>query len=449
MQVAITKRKRFASILYSLAALLLVLWFNNEELSNYLPYSTQESSGRELLALSTKGQNRQLSEDLGNGNCQWTHAQPLGHDTNAFGTLIASYPASGMRVTWQHTEGITGIQVGDDFSLGGVGATEKAGITKTQYPHLEGIWSWEDHLDQVILLVRNPRYAIPSYHNLIHEIGYAHDWEAAYEGLNKTFTARAPMDLWIKWRDYRINDEIKLWSWHIDYWMEGGTQYWMDYDFERNGQYPFKFLEEADQSNWPLDPHCVGDRDMDCVAKEIISFEKLRDDTTGPDELRKIANLLRGKQGMTVVSDEAISCVYHATIENKELPDNSNRSGQNRSRYGFTIPQMEKMQTMVTEKKAKYSSAPWDTNPQAQVLVELFTTYLVDIADYLVELNADPPPVNAYTREYHLELVSWYRSLGRGSRYNKAKVQQQPYLWREVKALYEAGEEEDESVYVD
>ena len=42
----------------------------------------------------------------------------LGRDFDSFGTLIASYPANGMRFTWQQTEGLTGIQVGDDFRLG-------------------------------------------------------------------------------------------------------------------------------------------------------------------------------------------------------------------------------------------------------------------------------------------------------------------------------------------
>jgi len=432
--ISMIKAKRLPVVIYSLGTLLILTWM------------MELNPPQGLRSLEETAASRQLSNDLGGGQCEWTEAQPLGEGANAFGTIIASYPASGMRVTWQHTEGITGIQVGDDFGLGGEGVTDKTGICKTQYPHLEGIWSWKDQFDQVVLLVRNPRYAIPSYHNLIHEIGYAHDWEAAYEGLNETFTKRAPMASWIKWRDYRIDDEINLWAWHINYWMEGGTRYWMEYDFERNGQYPFKFLDEAD---FTVDEHCVNDEDMNCVAKEIISYEKLKDSVTGPDELRKIANVLRNKQGMTVVSDEAIDCVYQETIDNKVLPDNENRSGPERTEYGFTIAQMEKMETKVQQMRAKYQAAPWDTNPLAQVLVGLFTDYLSDITIYLSELYVENLPAQTMSNQYHDELVSWYRGLGRGNRYNKAKVQAMPSMWRHIKALYDAGEEEDPNVYID
>eukprot|EP00546_Thalassionema_frauenfeldii_P014024 CAMPEP_0178929746 /NCGR_PEP_ID=MMETSP0786-20121207/20805_1 /TAXON_ID=186022 /ORGANISM="Thalassionema frauenfeldii, Strain CCMP 1798" /LENGTH=154 /DNA_ID=CAMNT_0020606105 /DNA_START=73 /DNA_END=534 /DNA_ORIENTATION=+ len=85
---------------------------------------------------------RKISIDLGNGNCEWTQAEALGEDSEPYGTLFASYPASGMRIAWQQTEGITGIAVGDDFHLGGTSAYDKVGLIKTQYPHLEGIWTY-------------------------------------------------------------------------------------------------------------------------------------------------------------------------------------------------------------------------------------------------------------------------------------------------------------------
>ena len=69
-------------------------------------------------------------------------------------------------------------------------------------------------MDQVLLLIRNPRWALPSYHSLIYEIHYAHDWETAYKYLHQTFVARAPLENWIKWRDYRFEDEINLWCWY-------------------------------------------------------------------------------------------------------------------------------------------------------------------------------------------------------------------------------------------
>jgi len=48
-----------------------------------------------------------------------------------------------MRLTWQHVEGLTGIQVGDVFDCQPV-ETPRVGLIETQYPHMGGLWSWGD-----------------------------------------------------------------------------------------------------------------------------------------------------------------------------------------------------------------------------------------------------------------------------------------------------------------
>jgi len=137
---------------------------------------------------------RRLSHDYGAGNCEWTGAEKIDLAKNPYGTLFASYPGAGMRLTWQMTEGASGIQVGDDFFYSG----RIGGIVKTQYPHPEGIWSYGKNMDQVILLIRNPRWNIPSYHTLLFELEYAHDYVVAYDNVFTAFTRRAPMDNWMK-----------------------------------------------------------------------------------------------------------------------------------------------------------------------------------------------------------------------------------------------------------
>jgi len=185
---------------------------------------------------------RSLSIDLGNGKCEWSGADKIDVNSNPYGTLFVSYPGSGMRLTWQMTEGASGVQVGDDFFYSGKTIN---GMVKTQYPHPEGIWSYGKAMDQVILLIRNPRWNIPSYHTLIYELDYAHDYVTAYDNVFTAFSTRAPMDNWIKWRDYRFEDELNLWTWQIDFWMENGTRFWDDLDFERAGQYPFSYFDEV------------------------------------------------------------------------------------------------------------------------------------------------------------------------------------------------------------
>jgi len=382
---------------------------------------------------------RKISVDLGGGNCEWTDAVPAGKDANIYGTLFASYPANGMRVTWQHTEGISGVRVGDDFHLGEKPyVNERSGLIKTQYPHLEGIWSWGSNMDQVVLVIRNPRWAIPSYHTLLHEIYYAHDWETAYKYLNNLFNFRAPIDKWIKWRDYRFDEEIDLWMWHIDFWMEGGTQYWMDLDYERNGQYPFRYLTQFEKDTRDKDLHCI--YDMDCFPKAVVTYEKLIDPDSGPSELTKIAEVLRNKEGMEgLVGENAIACVWHQTWEQAKYPFNSNRdkSGPRAQEYLFTVKQMEKMLKKLLFMIDKYSSGHWANHPLAMDLVASFNMYFEEVTTELEEKeNTAAPPTRAPTPEYHKELITWYSALGRGNRYDKAKVQQMYGFWPLVAHLY-------------
>lgn len=374
---------------------------------------------------------RNLSINLGGGKCKWTGGVPVQEGDNVYGTLIASYPASGMRVTWQQTAAITGMQVLDDFfNL----HLPKIGIVKTQYPHYEGIWSYGANLQQVILLIRNPRWAMPSYHTLISEIGYAHTWELAYSELPNVFSRRPPVEDWTRWRDYRFSDEIQMWGWHIDYFMENGTKYWFDFDFERNGQYPFRFRNETEKP-WPKDLHCSDN--IDCVPKAAISYENMIDVMKGPTELRKIASVLRGKPGMNVIDDEAIECIWNETWYMAPEPSNSNRdlNGLPRTEYNFTIDQMYAIEDKLEEYVLKYSSEPWDMNPTAADLVTNFENYLIDVRDERLDMEANPRPTPAPNANYPLEIKEWYSSLGKGNRNDMSKIQGMS-IWDDVKHFY-------------
>jgi len=213
----------------------------------------------------------------GGGECEWTEAEPLGANYSGAGMLLAAFPGSGTRLVWQHAEGLTGVQVGDDFDCFSAEIESMRGIKKTQYPNLEGIWSWGHILDNVVLIVRNPRWAIPSYHTLLSEIHYAHDCETAYKYLHRLFTMRPSVEDWIHWRNYHFHEEVYLWKVFIDYWMEDGKQYWMDYDYKRNGQFPFRWLNESEMKK---DAHCI--YDLDCIPKAVVAYENLQNNITGP-----------------------------------------------------------------------------------------------------------------------------------------------------------------------
>lgn len=372
-----------------------------------------------------------LSIDLGDGDCKWTEAKALPLDSKPQGTLVASYPGSGMRVTWQQIEGLTGILVGDDFKYSG----PRVGIIKTQWPHYQGIWSFGSTLDQVILVVRNPRWAIPSFHNILSEVNYAQDWQSVFGHIDDVFTARAPVANWIYWRDLKFDQELDLWAYHIDYYMEDGQQYWDELDYERVGESPFHFRTE-DMKPWPKDYHCI--YDIDCIPKEVISYEKLRNYETGPNELRKIANTFRGKKAMTVLSDEAVDCVWFETFLKADAPKNDDRDegGRSRVQYSMTNVQTQKIADKLYYMRDKYSESKYSNSTAAIDLVAIFNEYIEEIEEELAILNVQPAPTPVPNPNYHDDLVNWYATLAGGRRYDISKVKNMRGYWPLVKDLY-------------
>ena len=85
-----------------------------------------------------------------------------------------------------------------------------------------GIWSWGNHTDQVILVVRSIRTTLVEYHNILWDIDYAETYQEAFSRTENLFLERPPLDDWLTWRDLRVKDEIDWYGWFIDYWMEGG-----------------------------------------------------------------------------------------------------------------------------------------------------------------------------------------------------------------------------------
>ena len=167
-------------------------------------------------------EHRQLAKDLGGGDCD---IEPLADFEEAaegsVKTLLTSYPGSGKRFTWQVIRGITNHEVADDWDFSGF-LKHNPLTVKTSWPHNEGVWSWDDEMDQVILLIRNPRWAwVPPYHTMRYELNYSEHWLGSYAQLYMVYTTRPIVDDWIVWREQNFETEIENWANHIDFWMEG------------------------------------------------------------------------------------------------------------------------------------------------------------------------------------------------------------------------------------
>ena len=86
----------------------------------------------------------------------------------------------------------------------------------------EGSWGWQDHGDQVVLVVRNIRHTIDSYHDILADIDYAKTWVEATDKILRLYKGAIIEEHYVRWRDERTMDEIGWYGWLIDYWMEGG-----------------------------------------------------------------------------------------------------------------------------------------------------------------------------------------------------------------------------------
>jgi len=353
------------------------------------------------MAKTREGKNAKLTHDLGDGRCRFEDAIPPPLGLEARGVLIAAYPGAGHRKLWQFFEAFTAWSVGDDWNY-----TKNIANTpyvKTHYPHEEGIWSWGNDMDEVMLIVRNPRYAIPSYHTLISELGYALDYHIAYKYIANIFTQRPAVESWVKWRHTRFNEEIKLWAMYIDYWMEGGLQYWVDEDIARSGQFPFKFVPEYIKK----DQFCEG-YEINCKPTHTLCYETLVDPIKGPEESRRIAYALKDNSDIFVINERAWDCVYNMTMDQRA---NDDRQGPSRDEFKFTFSQMETMVDTLKNMLTKYSTGLFENNTMAQTLVGCFGEYIDNLEIEMEEMEStdiDPD------QEEIMEAVEWFANVGQG-----------------------------------
>mmetsp|Transcript_14667 Transcript_14667/g.20937 ORF Transcript_14667/g.20937 Transcript_14667/m.20937 type:complete len:441 (+) Transcript_14667:153-1475(+) len=348
---------------------------------------------------------RTLSIDLGNGNCEWTPSVDADQEKPLFTTLVAAYPGSGKRTAFMQFEGLTGLKTGDDHNLNAAELSKKYAFMKTSYPQHEGIWSWGGKMNQVVFLIRNPRWAIPSYYHLLNEINFAKEWEEAYENMSRTYSHRSVLQKWYDWKAIRFQAEIHWWSWFVDYWMEGGLmrdifthelttpEHWSKLVLGPT-VYPEPQLR-ASQAALPrdlpftYDPHCIADL-PGCQTMAIASLEKIMDPVTGPDEVAKFSSVLENKIGVEVISPEARPCVWRELITNRKGVRNMwDRDGHGppQEAFGFTADQMGLIIQELRRIKDKYSSPEWAANHIATELVSYVTAYIVENETELASLH--------------------------------------------------------------
>lgn len=334
---------------------------------------------------------------LPDGDCEWVEPKDVSQDPefNLFSTLLVSYPGSAKRAAHMQISGLTERTTRDDFFLDRDAPVQRYAFYKTQYPHHEGIWSWKDAASQSIYVLQNPRMALLTYHFVLVEIYFSTTWIKSYDALDRVFTIHGPVDGWQRWRDTRFRSEIHQWSWHLDFWVEGGLM--RDFytheittpeHFERLkhpenfGEGELKAYQAALTDVQPTyDEHCTsGEIQAGCSPVAITSFEGIMSNATGPLESAKLASAIENKAGFEVIEQNGRECAWRKVVVERVtgVRDDRDRQGPPIESYVFTKEEMQMIIEELERVRTKYSSAEWNNNEIAQQIVEYMEGYIVD-----------------------------------------------------------------------
>lgn len=140
------------------------------------------------------------------------------------------------------------------------------------------------------------------------------------------------------------------------------------------------------------DPHCGnGEISGGCQPVAVISAEKLRDYTDGPNETTKIANVLLNSAKMApyVIDSEAWGCIWTELIQNgKGLKTVADRPSLSEEDYNFSAEMLEEMLKELDRLITKYSSNDWNTLETANRIVDLLTEHRGLVQTELDDLNS-------------------------------------------------------------
>ena len=250
----------------------------------------------------------------------------------------ASYPGSGAKLTWKLVRGITGLWTSDDHDHNGRVESGVVVAVKTHFPsHTPGEVFFKPslrHIQRAVLILRNPFAAIPSYHNFV------------YEQMNnlRNHSTRAPVDVWLKWRDAFFEIELKAWVDHAQYWIDN---------------YLGSFF--------------------------LLPFEHLTSDVTGISTLTSLTAFFAAADdqiGKHIAAEEQLPCIWEMYVKGKDLDNvetkkrHSHREG-GPTEYPYTNLQLESMIASIVQFQ--------NANPSVDGLSDLLNEYIVVIENKRVQ----------------------------------------------------------------
>jgi len=352
---------------------------------------------------------RTLVSILPDGKCEWVEPTMFVGDENLFSTVLVAYPGSAKRAAFVHLEGLTELLATDDYNLNDDANNTKYAFVKTQYPHHEGRWSWGNSAGQTIYIIQNPRMALQTYMFLLHEISYSSNWWTSYSNIKNTFTRRPPVSEWEYFKRFRFYREMNSWSWHLEFWMEGGLlrdvfshnittpehmEGLMSPSIYSEAELTMYKGEQTDVTpHW--DKHCASydgnTPDMsDCRPVTIASYENIIDPLKGPEEIARLAAVIKDKPGVDVTPESSWGCVWEKVVTPNVtgVRTDQDRAGPSIDQYTFTKGEMVYLIDELKRLRSKYNDEMWfSAVPLAGVLVMYLDEYIADNEAYLRALQ--------------------------------------------------------------
>ena len=226
-------------------------------------------------------------------------------------TMVASYPGSGAKLTWKLIRAVSGYMTSDDaVDLGNLAKNKLVIAIKTHFPargSSDDFFAPFVDVKSSILLIRNPFNAIPSFLSFLYE-----------QSQNLTgHSVRAPLDVWISWRDRHFDHELELWLNHARFWMK-------HHEFEN---------------------------------RMILPYEYLIKPGSGPTELRKVRTFLEKHAQVEMrTPKEKVACIWDYIVMKRA--DQGNEKGSMRKGgpkvYSYTPEQVNTMKKVLEGLKREF-----------------------------------------------------------------------------------------------
>jgi len=326
--------------------------YNNNEYEN----ETNKQQQQHQQPHEEQQHRRQLWTALPDGNCERSDAQFAPHPIKP--VWQASYPGSGARMTWMLVEALTGTLTNTDYDVHERGY-ERVVSVKTHYP-----MSVKDRFERVldplferaIVIVRNPKDAIPSLFNWA--------WERAHHV--PTHTERGPQADWFAFRMGECDEDTAAGI------CEGGVL--------RQIQ-NFEYFVDFWMTKYPNRDQLL-----------LVSYEQITSEETGPQISAQIAEFLGTTDGVNPIDPSSIPCVWENIVNYKKMKK-ADVNGLASQRKGpklrpYSKHMLEEMIAMLERLLVKYRKDPQ--------LFTIIDSYIDDVMEAQVEEGLKPGDILDY-----------------------------------------------------